>query len=1776
MAIDVWSRCHPNTTARFASPRAKRRMSVKGGGKAHKQVAGLMHLLRGAVHSTWRVDERDDALVPETPSGDADFFHHEILRIAAASHSLQGRDATLPASFRSDAPTGLKLVHVYSKNTGLNWVTVTAVGKGSTAECKRVTQGMMLYRIDGHTVPGMSVEKLQSLDLKARPVSLEFVGHVDDLAGDWRYQSIMQVASKAVVSHNHHFDGFITNRAGLHRRRGGNEASLVKDTRRATSRGLRRDAEVEDVDWRTENQFLNGSHKLQSAQAAVGQTGPVDPDAPVLAGKALGFIEPADPVRQWLFTFMARKDLDHVLLVCILFNSVMLAVQSPTNTLGNTTNDILNIVDIVLSVIFSLEMIGRVIALGLWVGPTTYLRNPWNVLDFVVVMGIWIQFTLWLSKVAGGANVSFLRTARALRPLRSMRHFTGVKRIMSSLKESTGLLIGVTGMLMFCFAVFATVGTQIFTGALTVQCAAEDIARSISVTDANGQTGSGSGSISGFDANTTSAAGFVCPSLDAPDTFAWDRTKCPGSIECDGTNVDDIVQCVKVPKYGGGEYSGEALDEIHFYGFDDSVHAMMTLFIVTTQDEWPAMALPVRRGDNYLSWVTWSYFSGTVLITGIVVANLFIAVVTLAFSHSRNHDTSGFTGADIKAEAQKKRKAEARQKREERRKLADLLPEELAEIQRKKAQPFPFIAGISPKFKTLCMHPVFDGFIMLIVLANTGLMASEHHGQSPEFKRTIDSIELVFFVIYVTEAILKIVGIGTNEYFKGNGSYFNILDFSLVTMATVQYIVELMFDAETIKGLAIGRLLRLMRLMRAARMLRLLRRYKSVMTLISTVTSSGAAIANVVLFISILVIILSIMGLQLYGADVHGWEVPRANFHDFPTAALTVYQIFTGEDWSPIMFAYMHAFGEHAGVFFVMAFVVTNFALANLFVAVILENFEVAEENKIALQQEMYKRSDRYLELFNEHANDPFSAATDMDEHEGWQHGLSLRAKRLHTSVWFSQTIMFSIILSAAALAVEGPPNATYLQDQEMLRDGLAALDMFLFVIFWIEALLKIADMGLNFKDPNSYLMSSWNQLDFFIVVTTTVDFVSYHANLGDDWAWTGVFRTFRVLRPLRMVHRHENIRVVMESLLSSAGAVSATLGLASFIFLVFGILSINLFGGRLYSCCPENVLSGCEDMAQMHLDKVACLDAGLFWVNRPQNFDNMIEALQSLFVVSTLEGWVDIMNTCLDITDVDLAPSYNATTSHAVFFVVFTLLGGFFITNLFVGVLVEQFLQSSGTALLTAEQEKWARFEMMCQVAEENVVETREDIEKTAQEMKGPRKLMYTMAKSNTLDWIITVAILGNVVLMLLERYPQPEYFHHALEVGEQMFVVVYTAEILIKITGVGWFAYWQVGWHKLDLVIVLGTWATMAVGVRAGIQGLRTVRILRLVMIYGGDHGIMKSIVHTIIMSIPPAINVFLALMLVVFMYAVAGMQLYGDLPQCSENKISELDNFSNIGRAMMLLFQIATGQDFISFVNELRFVHKAPIPFFFFGSFYVMSIFVFLNLFVAVLLEKFEREFGDADDDLGVTAQELRDFQRTWIQHIQGLNLPPNTVGIVTRCINGSPAVPDMPIRHLRNFVQSLPAKWVLATCRFKLPANEWFNKILLAMEEEEDHPGWHVSDVHTALVSEEVSRKSTNRLSDSDPRRTVMTPMDDDGRPILDHLVSFTAVAHALMTLAKPGHGLGGLNYAAQVRVCQLCPHSATAVKSCVAPLLSPRRSSTTCDDSVSAMRWPGVC
>lgn len=102
-------------------------------------------------------------------------------------------------------------------------------------------------------------------------------------------------------------------------------------------------------------------------------------------------------------------------------------------------------------------------------------------------------------------------------------------------------------------------------------------------------------------------------------------------------------------------------------------------------------------------------------------------------------------------------------------------------------------------------------------------------------------------------------------------------------------------------------------------------------------------------------------------------------------------------------------------------------------------------------------------------------------------------------------------------------------------------------------------------------------------------------------------------------------MKLVVTALLGSIVAIMNVGIVLIIVWLMFAILGVSLFGGKFYHCEMETI-DNMED----------CELYGYSWINFDHNFDNVLEAMMTLFIVSSLEGWPDIMYVAVDATDIE------------------------------------------------------------------------------------------------------------------------------------------------------------------------------------------------------------------------------------------------------------------------------------------------------------------------------------------------------------------------------------------------------------------------------------------------------------------------------------------------------------------------------------------------------------
>lgn len=159
------------------------------------------------------------------------------------------------------------------------------------------------------------------------------------------------------------------------------------------------------------------------------------------------------------------KAFERMSLFLILANCVFLAMDSNAPDFQHTQlGGVLNAAELVFIIAFTVEMALKMLGLGLYGAKGAYLRDAWNVIDFiVVVMG-------WMSLLPSIENISSMRTVRVLRPLRTITGVEGMRMLVSTLLGSLPMLLDVLILCAFLFLIFGTIGVQTFAGVLRQHC----------------------------------------------------------------------------------------------------------------------------------------------------------------------------------------------------------------------------------------------------------------------------------------------------------------------------------------------------------------------------------------------------------------------------------------------------------------------------------------------------------------------------------------------------------------------------------------------------------------------------------------------------------------------------------------------------------------------------------------------------------------------------------------------------------------------------------------------------------------------------------------------------------------------------------------------------------------------------------------------------------------------------------------------------------------------------------------------------------------------------------------------------------------------------------------------------------------------------------------------------------------------------------------------------------------------------------------------------------
>lgn len=237
------------------------------------------------------------------------------------------------------------------------------------------------------------------------------------------------------------------------------------------------------------------------------------------------------------------------------------------------------------------------------------------------------------------------------------------------------------------------------------------------------------------------------------------------------------------------------------------------------------------------------------------------------------------------------------------------------------------------------MSNIFDSFIMMVILANTLILALDRYPRMPaEEQHTLSQINLVFTAIFTIECLVKVTGLGVREFIRDS---FNCLDAFTVTMS----LVELAFASTEDGGSSFGA-------MRAIRLFRVFKLFKSgeLRILMKSISFTVTSIGNYAVLLMLFIYVYSLIGMNQFagkfrfgplGPDPEG-EVPRQNFDSLLVSMLTIFQVLIGDNWNYVMYDSIRSEGPIGSLYFISLVMMGNIVMMNLFLAILLGNFERA------------------------------------------------------------------------------------------------------------------------------------------------------------------------------------------------------------------------------------------------------------------------------------------------------------------------------------------------------------------------------------------------------------------------------------------------------------------------------------------------------------------------------------------------------------------------------------------------------------------------------------------------------------------------------------------------------------------------------------------------------------------------------------------------------------------------------------------------------------------
>uniref|UniRef100_A0A8B9QSK0 Sodium channel protein n=1 Tax=Anas platyrhynchos TaxID=8839 RepID=A0A8B9QSK0_ANAPL len=572
-------------------------------------------------------------------------------------------------------------------------------------------------------------------------------------------------------------------------------------------------------------------------------------------------------------------------------------------------------------------------------------------------------------------------------------------------------------------------------------------------------------------------------------------------------------------------------------------------------------------------------------------------------------------------------------------------------------------------------HNWFETFIIFMILLSSGALAFEdiYLEDRKNIKTMLEYADKIFTYIFVLEMLLKWVAYGFKKYFTNAWCW---LDFLIVDVSLISLIANTLGYSEMgpIKSL---------RTLRALRPLRALSRFEGMRVVVNALVGAIPSIMNVLLVCLIFWLIFSIMGVNLFAGkfgkcinktegdmpldskiinnmsdcilyNVSGtfyWTKVKVNFDNVGAGYLALLQVATFKGWMDIMYAAVDSreceeqpeweCNLYMYLYFVIFIIFGSFFTLNLFIGVIIDNFNQQKKKisgqDIFMTEEQKKYYNAMKKLGSKKPQKPIPRP--LNKYQGFIFDVVSKQA-------FDVSIMILICLNMVTMMVE-----TDDQSQEKVNI-LHKINMLFVAIFTGECIIKMLALR------HYYFTNGWNIFDFVVVILSIVGTVL--SDIIQKYFFSPtlfrVIRLARIGRILRLIRGAKGIRTLLFALMMS---LPALFNIGLLLFLVMFIYAI--FGMANFAYVKKEY--GIDDMF---------------------NFQTFANSMLCLFQITTSAGWDGLLNPILNTGPPYCDPNLpNANGSKGdcgspavgiLFFVTYIIISFLIVVNMYIAIILENF----------------------------------------------------------------------------------------------------------------------------------------------------------------------------------------------------------------------------------------------------------------------------------------------------------------------------------------------------------------------------------------------------------------------------------------------------------------------------------------------------------------------